>query len=90
MQTPAGYLKERLLGYAKRLRFPRLLAATATLFVVDLFVPDLIPFVDELLLGLVTMVLASIKQQRRDNLAPITPAGEEQPALEEKRLTGPA
>jgi hypothetical protein len=84
MQTPAGYFKERLLGYAKRLRFPRLLAATATLFVIDLVVPDIIPFADEVLLGLVTMVLASLKQRRRDSVA--TPAA----APDRERLPGPA
>lgn len=84
MQTPAGYFRQRLLDYAKRLRFPRLLAATATLFVIDLLVPDVIPFVDELLLGLVTMVLASLKQRRRDSLVAATPASETE------RLPGPA
>ncbi len=68
MPTPAGNLKDRLLGYARRLRFPKLLAITAALFLVDLFIPDFIPFADELLLGLVTMILASIKQRRRDSV----------------------
>jgi hypothetical protein len=68
MKTPAGHFKDRLLGYARRLRFPKLLAITAALFFVDLFIPDFIPFADELLLGLVTMILASIKQRRRDSV----------------------
>jgi hypothetical protein len=68
MKTPAGHFKDRLLGYARRLRFPKLLAITAALFLVDLFIPDIIPFADELLLGLVTMILASIKQRRRDSV----------------------
>ena len=53
-----------LLRYFGRLRFPYLVAVTATLFVVDLFVPDLIPLADELLLGLVTAILASFKKPR--------------------------
>ena len=68
MQTPAGHFKDRLLGYARRLRFPKLLAITVVLFLADLVIPDLIPFVDELLLGLVALILASIKQRRRDSL----------------------
>ncbi len=33
--------------FAGRLRFPQLFAITLILFVVDLIVPDLIPFADE-------------------------------------------
>ena len=33
------------------------------LFVVDLFVPDLIPFVDEILLALGTLLLAGLKRR---------------------------
>jgi hypothetical protein len=52
-----------LWNWAARLRFPQLLALTAVLFVVDLFVPDLIPFVDEILLGLLTLLLAALKKR---------------------------
>lgn len=41
-----------------RARSPVLLLVAATVFVIDLLVPDLIPFVDEILLGLVTVLLA--------------------------------
>ena len=37
--------------YASKLRFPRLLAITAALFVIDLLFPDVVPFVDELARG---------------------------------------
>lgn len=53
-----------LLRYLGRLRFPYLLALTGTLFVLDLLVPDLIPLADELLLGLVTLLLALLKKPR--------------------------
>lgn len=56
MQGPVVALVRRLAG---RLRYPRLLALTAALFVIDLIVPDVIPLVDEVLLGLVTMLLAT-------------------------------
>jgi uncharacterized membrane protein YccC len=59
-----------VLNWARRLRFPRLLALTATLFVVTLVVPDPLPFVDELLLGLGALLFASWKQRR----APPPPA----------------
>lgn len=51
-----------LLGWFARLRFPTLLTITAVLFVVNIFVPDLVPFVDEILLGLVTLLLANWKK----------------------------
>lgn len=60
MPIPAGALQEsvlaRLLG---RLRFPTLFKLAAVLFVADLFVPDLIPFADEILLGVLTLLLGS-------------------------------
>jgi hypothetical protein len=46
-----------------RLRFPTLTAITAALFLVDLIVPDVIPFADELLLGLATALLASWRKR---------------------------
>jgi hypothetical protein len=42
-----------------------LLAITGGLFILDVLVPDLIPFVDELLLGLATLVLARWKDRRQ-------------------------
>lgn len=54
---------ERVAG---RLRFPTLFMLTAALFVVNVVVPDPIPFVDEILLGLVTLVLGAWKDRRGD------------------------
>jgi Family of unknown function (DUF6116) len=48
-----------ILRYVQRLRFPQLFVLTATLFVLDLLVPDAIPMIDELLLGLVALLLGS-------------------------------
>jgi hypothetical protein len=53
-----------LLRFASRLRFPALFAVVAVLFLLDVLIPDFVPFADELLLGLVTVMLGSIK--RRD------------------------
>lgn len=53
-----------LLRFASGLRFPYLFAVAAALFLLDLLIPDLIPFADELLLGLVTLILASIRRRR--------------------------
>jgi hypothetical protein len=54
----------RLLGYAGRLRFPYLFALTLVVFLVDLGVPDLVPFADEILLGLLTVLLGAWRKRR--------------------------
>ena len=45
------------------LRFRNLFLVAATLFVVTLVVPDFIPFADELLFGLATLLLARWKDR---------------------------
>lgn len=52
--------------HLSRLRFPRLFALTAVVFGADLFLPDVIPFVDEILLGLATALLGSWKRAREE------------------------
>ena len=59
-----GPLIAFLMRYFGRLRFPYLAAITAALFVIDLLVPDVIPLVDELLLGFVTVLLTMLKKPR--------------------------
>lgn len=51
-------------GFISRLRYPQLFFVLAALFVVDLFVPDLIPFADELLLGLLTALVGRMRKPR--------------------------
>jgi hypothetical protein len=53
-----------LLKYADRLKFRQLFLLTAALFVIDLLIPDMIPFADELLLGLLTLLFGSWKKTR--------------------------
>ena len=56
-------IQDRLIEYASRLRFPRLLALAATVFILDLVFPDVIPFADEILLGVITLLLGTLKKQ---------------------------
>lgn len=51
-----------LLRWFGKLSFPRLFLLTAALFFLDLLIPDFIPFADELLLGLGTLLLARWKK----------------------------
>jgi len=53
-----------ILRYLSNLRFPQLFMITAVLFVLDLLIPDLIPFVDEILLGLMTLLLGGWKKRK--------------------------
>ena len=59
MSTPVVAFITRYLG---RLKFPWLFAITATLFLIDVLIPDIVPFGDELLLALAAMVIASRKR----------------------------
>jgi hypothetical protein len=59
-----------LARYASRLRFPQLFALTAALFLLDVLVPDFIPFADEILLALATILLGSWQKQRAEGSAP--------------------
>ena len=52
----------RISRYTRSLRFPVLVLITAIAFVVDVLVPDVIPFADEILLGLVLAVLSRFKR----------------------------
>jgi hypothetical protein len=52
------------LDWARKLRYPTLFKITAALFMVTLFLPDPVPFVDEILFGLGTLLLANWKRRK--------------------------
>jgi len=52
-----------LLSFANRLRFKHLFLATCGLFVLTLILPDPIPFADEILFGLATLLLSQWKKR---------------------------
>lgn len=58
-----GGLAGIVLRWASDLRFPYLFLLTATLFVFNMFVPDVLPVVDELIMGLAAMTLASLRKK---------------------------
>lgn len=63
------------LAYASRLRFPTLFKITLGVFLLDLLIPDFIPFVDEILLGLGALLLSSWQK-------PQVPGGAERSVIE--------
>jgi hypothetical protein len=50
------------LAYSSRLRFPTLFKVTLALFLIDVLIPDFIPFADEILLGLGALILSNWRQ----------------------------
>lgn len=60
----ANPLLAPVMGFLGRLSYPRLFVITAALFAFDLVIPDFVPFIDELLLGLGTLLLANWKTRK--------------------------
>lgn len=58
--TDRGTVSELIGRFARRLRYPQLFTVVLVVFLVDLVVPDPIPFIDELLFGLLTVLLGSL------------------------------
>ena len=50
---------------ASKLRFPKLFVLVLLLFLVDLVVPDFIPFFDEIILGLLSVMLGMLRRKTR-------------------------
>jgi hypothetical protein len=50
--------------YLGRLRHPWLFAILLVLFLLDLLIPDFIPFVDEVMFGLLTVLFGSWRDRR--------------------------
>lgn len=53
------------LNWARKLKHPTLFKLVGALFIINVFVPDVIPFIDEILLGLGTLVLANWKDRNK-------------------------
>lgn len=62
------------LNWARKLRYPTLFKITAGLFLLSLLFPDPIPFVEEILFGLGTLLLANWKRRKDD--APVIESGD--------------
>ena len=59
-----------LLEWARKLRYPTLFKITAALFVLDMLFLDPLPFVDEILFGLATLLLANWKNRKDRTIEP--------------------
>jgi len=77
----ASPLVAPILGFLSRLSFPRLFVLTAGLFLIDFVIPDFIPFFDELILGLGTLLLANLRKRKVEPMAPAS-----KPPIEGERV----
>ena len=69
MPNPGSAFVERV---ATRLKFPQLFAVFLTLFILDVLIPDFVPFIDEILLGLAAALFGMWREKVR---TPSVPAG---------------
>ena len=65
MSPARNPLTRAITDLAAFLRFPYLFLLTATLFVLDVLIPDLVPFADEILRGLLTLLFGSWRKSRK-------------------------
>jgi len=59
---------QRLHRFAHQLKSSTLLVLVASLFVLDLLIPDALPFVDEIVLGIMTVLAARWRSRRAEPL----------------------
>lgn len=77
--TPISMI-DIFLKNANQLRFRNLFFLVISLFLVDLLLPDFIPFIDEIILGLLAIILANWKKERNQ--------GKENKAIEGEVIEG--
>jgi hypothetical protein len=77
----ANPLISPILGFLGRLSFPRLFVLAASLWALDMVIPDFIPFIDELLLGIGTLLLASFRKRKTPEVQ-----GQQKPPIEGERI----
>ncbi|MGB1799609.1 MAG: DUF6116 family protein [Gammaproteobacteria bacterium] len=53
------------LSFANKLKFRKLFFIIISLFIINLLIPDFIPFIDEIILGLMAIILANLKEERK-------------------------
>jgi hypothetical protein len=64
-----------LMGFASRLKFPTLFFITLGLWALNMVIPDPVPLIDELVLGLLTLMLATWKNRKEPPATPPDRAG---------------
>lgn len=65
-KTPKSPMPKGIAGMFERLTSSTLFMVVAVIFAVDLVVPDMLPFVDEVVLGAATILLARWRLRRTE------------------------
>ena len=52
-----------IMGFASRLKFPTLFFITLGLWAINMVIPDPVPLIDEIVMGLLTLLLATWKKR---------------------------
>ena len=83
MPTPTQEVVGTLVG---RLKYPWVVAILGTLFVADLLVPDPIPFVDEIMLALLTFLVGTWRTRRKGppEVVEVSPSASGKPPSESR------
>jgi len=71
-----------IVDFASGLRFPGLFTLAAAILVLDVLIPDMLPFVDEILLALATLAISSFRKRE------VEPPGSDAPGAP-RRQSGP-
>ena len=73
MPDPSQSLIDPLQRFVGQFKSSSLLAIVASLFVLDLAIPDALPFVDEIVLGILTILIARWQSRRAEPPEPPKP-----------------
>lgn len=65
MTQTDGTLTAAVKAHTGKMRFPKLFFLILVLFLLDLLLPDIVPFIDEILLGLLAVMLGLVKETVR-------------------------
>ena len=60
-------------SWLESLRFPVLVIVATVLLIANLLIPDALPFVDEILLGVVAIILSRLKRRPKQDSEPQPP-----------------
>ncbi|RLE26351.1 MAG: hypothetical protein DRJ65_05720 [Acidobacteria bacterium] len=71
--SPGGPVSLLLQRFLPRLKYPYLFLIMLFLFLADLVVPDFLPFIDEAMLGLLTVLVGSWKTRNEAPEEPLPP-----------------
>jgi len=71
--TSGGPVSLLLQRFLPRLKYPQLFLIMLLLFLADLIVPDFLPFIDEAMLGLLTVLVGSWRTRHQPPEEPLPP-----------------